>query len=406
MNNRPSVLPWRSVNHSEGRVLLVTLTFNAARRARARALGRKVPYRPRIVATFGEHGRERITSEIALAVMKDACEHPRMAQLLRMEYVIMPIVNEAGRRAVESGDTCERLNGALVDLNRNYLVGWGVKDSDTNPDEEAAGVHALSEFESRAVDAVLRRVVPVAFVAFHSGDAAVVIPWDSRKVREKSARMDNVERVANHVRKHHCDRCRIGNAWQLVKYRAYGTAADHAFGALQIPVVLTVEVYGDVSAGDDDCVRSFNPSEGAIMQSVLRKWQDVLGTLSDAVATYGTNDSRSSLYDAVTALGYAGYEVRVYDDVYTSGRDDGSKAVVKKLRVGSWVIMASWGSLIVLAIRQAIRKRGMQDGGSIEHNVTSPLSRITNERWARLRMWRRSRSVETTARDGIDGKQN
>ena len=52
---------------------------------------------------------------------------------------IIPMENANGRERVQQGDSCERKNGRGVDINRNYLVDWGVKEKDYDPYEEFPG---------------------------------------------------------------------------------------------------------------------------------------------------------------------------------------------------------------------------------------------------------------------------
>lgn len=147
---------------------------------------------------FGEHGREYISSELGLLLMRtladpsklmnvfgnDEQRGQRLAQLLQGTVFkvgvgevgaglwasnapgnaqpiacdpcsfqsgsppcahttrvpqILPMENEGGRKLVEAGKLCERKNGRGVDPNRNWPLDWGKKEKDYDPNEEFPG---------------------------------------------------------------------------------------------------------------------------------------------------------------------------------------------------------------------------------------------------------------------------
>lgn len=124
--------------------------------------------RARIFMDFGEHGREFVSSELGLLLLKTLADPaaltvalggdltaPRaarvMATLQRSELVILPMENTRGREHVEAGNLCERKNGRGVDPNRNWPVDWGKKEKDYDPNEEFPGTGPFSEPEVRIV---------------------------------------------------------------------------------------------------------------------------------------------------------------------------------------------------------------------------------------------------------------
>lgn len=91
----------------------------------------------RILLSFGQHGRELITTELALRILSILSEEqflPGMDQaslnstLDKLVIKVVPMENWNGRKLVEAGDLCERRNGRGVDLNRNWSVDWGKKE--------------------------------------------------------------------------------------------------------------------------------------------------------------------------------------------------------------------------------------------------------------------------------------
>lgn len=266
-------------------ILTVTLTHNAAARNAARRAGGLVTPRTSVVASFGEHGRERITSELALRIVRLVCDTevqnelntPENIRLLQeIELVLLPIVNEHGRIKVEAGDECWRLNSRGVDLNRNYVRGWGMYDGETIKEEEKSGRAPLSEYEARGVDAVVRRFHPSAYVSIHSGDVAVLSPWDG--YGEDTSIGQWVRDVAKKVGDEHCGGgCMVGRARQAFGYSAYGTGVDHMIAERGVDVAMTVEVWG----GDEmRCESMFNPGTLADYETVMRNWSSVLHTVA------------------------------------------------------------------------------------------------------------------------------
>lgn len=269
-----SVIPSPATTQAQhARLLVITISLNLSTLPL-----RTLHARPVILAAFGEHGRERITSELALSTLRFLCTLSPPV-LSRARIVLLPLVNDAGRRLVEAGDVCHRGNAAAVDVNRNFVLRWGVRDSGTSLDEDSPGPHPLSEPESRVLDAVANTLKPAAYVSVHSGETAVLTPWDHGGVAVRGIVRD----LAGFVASVHCRGCPVGNAAATIGYRAYGTGADHMHGVIGVPFVYTLEVYGDGDARDDECERMFNPMRKEQFEEVMRNWSDVLGTVSRVV---------------------------------------------------------------------------------------------------------------------------
>lgn len=276
-----------NIKHESKKILVITLTREAKKRNAARRAGRSIPTRPAIIATFGEHGRERVTSELALRILARYCplckQHTTVPpELDAAELILIPVLNEHGRRTVEQGHDCWRLNERGVDLNRNYRYKWGVHDASTLHEEESCGRAPLSEFETRAVDAVVARFNPIAYLSVHSGDSAVVVPWDARADGEPVSKF--VSDAAYKVAQAHCVGCPVGSAATLFGYQAYGTAVDHMLAVRNVPLALTIEVW---RGNETFCKDMFNPLTKASLATVFANWSGVLRTTLDIVTPKG-----------------------------------------------------------------------------------------------------------------------
>ncbi|PKI55132.1 hypothetical protein CRG98_024423 [Punica granatum] len=132
----------------------------------------------RILLSFGQHGRELITSELALRILSILSEEEFLDKvdtvslnsfLDKLVIKVVPMENLEGRKLVEGGDLCERRNGRGVDLNRNWSVDWGKKEKDYDPYEENPGVAPFSEPESQIMRKVATSFNPHIWVNVHSG---------------------------------------------------------------------------------------------------------------------------------------------------------------------------------------------------------------------------------------------
>ena len=123
--------------------------------------------RPHILLNFGAHGRELVTSEVALRLASMLCgEAPsrfdgdaersrlRISEMLRhVEIKIVPVQVPHSRRLAEVGEgSCKqrRLNARGVDVNRNWDVAWADGD-DAAGSSQYRGPRALSEPETRVL---------------------------------------------------------------------------------------------------------------------------------------------------------------------------------------------------------------------------------------------------------------
>lgn len=315
----------------DGALLTVTLTADAKARNHHRRQGRAVARRTTVVAAFGEHGRERITSELALHLLRGACRASAAmpVYLATAELVLLPVVNVVGRQRAESGHECQRFNANGVDVNRNYRRDFGRRDADTNDEEEESGPFALSEMETRVTDAVVRRVSADAYISVHSGDRALITPWDGRNAQThaQQARADAMAGLARDLATHYCDsRCAVGRAVDTLRYRAFGTGTDHMADERGVPFALTLEVYG--GGEDESCALLFNPQSSRAFARVLADWADVLRGVVVGVRAHGLTrgDTVGVRVDRVDVAGgwlRTGYSVRWVPDATRESRYSG-----------------------------------------------------------------------------------
>ena len=191
----------------------------------------------RVLYNFGEHGRELITVEVAVDLLRalaggaesaarlahpDASESTRETAraLLATTFKIVPMENVNGRDKVEAGEWCERKNGRGVDCNRNWEVDWGVKAPDYDPSEEYPGTAPFSEPEAFMMKTLLEEFRPHVWVNVHSGMEALFMPFDHKAEEPVGPGADAMKAILRQINAHNCgNRCVVGGG-----ARAWGTS--------------------------------------------------------------------------------------------------------------------------------------------------------------------------------------
>ncbi|KAL2654605.1 hypothetical protein AAZV13_04G017300 [Glycine max] len=225
----------------------------------------------RILLSFGQHGRELITTELALRILSILSEEkflPSMDQaslnsaLDKLVIKVVPMENLNGRKVVEAGDLCERRNGRGVDLNRNWSVDWGKKEKDYDPYEENPGIAPFSEPESQIMRKLAISFEPNLWVNVHSGMEALFMPYDHKNTTPDGLPLQRMKSLLEEVKHLHCqERCMIGSGGGSVGYFAHGTATDFMYDIVGVPMAFTFEIYGDGTASSRDCFKMFNPTD-------------------------------------------------------------------------------------------------------------------------------------------------
>ncbi|KAG6435832.1 hypothetical protein SASPL_100710 [Salvia splendens] len=239
----------------------------------------------RILLTFGQHGRELITTELALRFLSILSEEEFLPNinrstfnrtLSRLVIKVVPMENLNGRKLVEDGELCERRNGRGVDLNRNWGVDWGKKEKDYDPYEENSGTGPFSEPETQLMRKLSVSFEPHIWVNVHSGMEALFMPYDHKNTTPDgvpSQIMKSMLEALNHI--HLKDSCLIGSGGASVGYLAHGTATDYMYDVARVPMAFTFEIFGDLKAPQKDCFKMFNPIDIISFNRVLNNWSAV-----------------------------------------------------------------------------------------------------------------------------------
>ncbi|KAM0844280.1 hypothetical protein ACQ4PT_057163 [Festuca glaucescens] len=236
----------------------------------------------KIMLSFGQHGRELITSEVALSLLYILTEKRRIAgvDLSSFEKIlehlvikVVPMENFNGRKRVEAGELCDRRNGRGVDLNRNWSVDWGKKEKDYNPFEEDPGTAPFSEPEAQIMQELSKSFKPHIWVNVHSGMEALFMPYDHKNTTPDGAPSQLMRSLLENLnRRHFQDSCLVGSGGGAVGYLAHGTTTDYLYDIAKVPMPFTFEIYGDEKASTDDCFKMFNPVEKTTFDRVINKW--------------------------------------------------------------------------------------------------------------------------------------
>ncbi|XP_051195616.1 uncharacterized protein [Lolium perenne] len=236
----------------------------------------------KIMLSFGQHGRELITSEVALSLLYILTEKRRIAgvDLSSFEKIlehlvikVVPMENFNGRKRVEAGELCDRRDGRGVDLNRNWSVDWGKKEKDYNPFEEDPGTAPFSEPEAQIMQELSKSFKPHIWVNVHSGMEALFMPYDHKNTTPDGAPSQLMRSLLENLnRRHFQDSCLVGSGGGAVGYLAHGTTTDYLYDIAKVPMPFTFEIYGDEKASTDDCFKMFNPVEKTTFDRVINKW--------------------------------------------------------------------------------------------------------------------------------------
>lgn len=243
----------------------------------------------RILLSFGQHGRELITSELALRILTILSEErflPNMdpaslnSTLDKLVIKVVPMENLNGRELVEAGDLCERRNGRGVDLNRNWSVDWGKKEKDYDPYEENPGTAPFSEPETQIMRKLAVSFDPHIWVNVHSGMEALFMPYDHKNTTPDGIASQRMKLLLEKLNYLHCrERCMIGSGGGSVGYLAHGTATDYMYDIAKVPMAFTFEIYGNEAASPKDCFKMFNPTDTDTFNRVLNDWSSAFFTI-------------------------------------------------------------------------------------------------------------------------------
>jgi hypothetical protein len=178
----------------------------------------------------GIHAMEHVGVATAVALLERATSvaTPWRDQPL----AVMPMVNPDGFRAVEAGlargvRRFWRANARGVDLNRNFAVGWDPRYVLNRIGLFAPGDAALSEPESRAVDALCARARPRHAVSLHAFGDWIFLPYaGTRRAPPGLARMQEIARAMAGAQPHRPYRV-VQLARRSRLFQARGAEIDH-----------------------------------------------------------------------------------------------------------------------------------------------------------------------------------
>lgn len=162
--------------------------------------------RTKLVFVFGLHGRDMVTSEVALRIVEAVCTtnetrrtqlaplvHAARTLLPTAEIVLVPIANPSGRRIAEMGRRCEKTNANDVDIDRNWDHFWRhpsqLRTTWSNIEQSNQQSRSTQQTSSMLLEAVSRR---------SSKLASMVEPFDPESaLTDTTSRQASVQTVVD-----------------------------------------------------------------------------------------------------------------------------------------------------------------------------------------------------------------
>jgi len=233
---------------------------------------RSAPGAAHVLLHFGVHGRELITSEVALRLAHILCgERPstfagdaeRSRQLIaemlgRVIIKMVPVQVPSARRLAEVGrGTCKqrRLNAHGVDVNRNWDVLWSAGDAGEGS-SQFRGQRPFSEPETRSLARFAEEWKPDVFVEVRSGDRYMAMPYSGKAAgpsdrAHRNSMRDAMKSVNAMLTRQHPKLVRMGSlpigpASSLGEepYKATGTALDYMYTRVGVRRSYMFEIHG------------------------------------------------------------------------------------------------------------------------------------------------------------------
>ena len=244
----------------------------------------------RVMLLFGEHGRELVSSELALrflGILSDLAKSCKSRNGIHSKFLwenvdltIFPVVNPWGRQNAEFEDPCSRKNENGVDLNRNYDSHFNHGGGSSRLSETFSGRTPFSEAAAALVRQALEEFQPSVFINVHSGEEAAYTPFDHSADPPPPEILDVLTSMLSESLKEVCPNCKIGPAGKTSSYLAFGTGSDYAFEKGGVPASFTLEIFGEEDTGtpaqplspSNECRTAFNPMEEKLFQDTLDRW--------------------------------------------------------------------------------------------------------------------------------------
>ncbi len=255
----------------------------------------------RIMIVCGQHGRERISSEICFNMIRLLQLQIRddlftvsieNATIQGIGLWVVPVLNPWARAQAENNleDQCRRTNKNGVDLNRNFpkipialdsqssfrTMFSNFSDNEHGHPEDYDGPSELSEYESTAIAEYIDYVKPHILINVHSGGNDILLPYDC-ETDQLPKHYNIMVKLANFARRTTCPECKIGIS-SMILYPSLGTLVDYAVYFRGVQLAYTLEIYdskavqNDHQLSPDECLTFFNPLTPEDIASVNKKW--------------------------------------------------------------------------------------------------------------------------------------
>jgi hypothetical protein len=262
----------------------------------------RVPRR-RVMLVCGMHGRELITSDFCrIWLLQAAASYLRSSDcqdktqqpsrsIAPIDWLFVPVANAQGRDLVararkewqftavrdrqhqDYSQMCHRGNLFGVDLNRNWPTPHKRPEDVHLGDEEYPGPSAFSEPETMNLHRMLSHFQPDVLLAVHSGEFAILTPYDDGEDEAPLEARSLLLKMANWMAAlSRCKtmRCLVGNGAAHLG-RSYGTMGDFAYrnGLASFP--FTLEIYGGKTnwTTPEQCFSLFNPADS---EAAIQRW--------------------------------------------------------------------------------------------------------------------------------------
>ena len=265
----------------------------------------------RIMFLFGEHAREFVSVESAIALSEALChaadsddhgeKEDDLAVLARRmlqrydEILLVPVANPLGRARAEGGDFCYRANEDGIDLNRNWGDHW---ESTTGTSGDLnSGSGPFSEPETKILKEIVDDLAAKdgglrVFVTVHSGTLGMYTPFAySRDVPQRPEEKEMLK-LLYPLDEEHCQ-CPMGAAGKEVGYLCPGTCLDYAYDVAKVPYAFAFEIYADEKE-TANCRATFEQQKHRFAADASFASASRAGTTSDSRKSTSSSSSSSS----------------------------------------------------------------------------------------------------------------
>jgi len=249
----------------------------------------------RVLVAAGEHARERITSEVILRFVEQACAAPKNSNLAKVfaevGVTLLPVVNLEGRRAVDAGDVCLRStveSEGSIDLNRNMDVDFIAQNEH--------GPYPFSTYQARVMKHLAESEKPLAYIDIHSGTTAMTSPWGARHGEPPDYPAQ--KRMLAELKRNfypplfNSAALKVGRWGSVMTYGMQGAVMDHMYAKQGIKHSMLWEVWGDDDTPEKDCDVVFNPPAHTLFD-VVDHWGKALQHAALYVYENVTVDART-----------------------------------------------------------------------------------------------------------------